>query len=300
MHYQESATVVMRQIDQFFYDKPRSTLFHYTGIGALLGIADSNSLWASCAYYLNDAEEISYACKVLDKMLQDYQIANNRSEEENEFLANIKEWVSSCRTTTYNIFIFSLSEEKSLLSQWRSYTPHGKGISIGFSPKLVNRVRVGANMRLAKCIYDIQDQEELIHSLVNKMLVTFNQDKHSIDISRNQPTQKYHQYLEGFRGDVLQILAIIKHQAFSEEKEWRLVSAYHPKYTVPSIKFRQGASMLVPYIELPLGDVRPYFETVVLGPSPHQNLSFSALSMLLSNKNLCTTTENSSLPYREW
>ena len=290
----------MRQIDDFFWDQPPSTLFHYTGIDALLGIAKSKSVWASSAYYLNDSKEIAYACEVLERVIQPYQMADNRSADEKEFLDNVKNWVSSCKTTTYNIFIFSLSEEGSLLSQWRSYTPHGKGISIGFPPSLVKRIRTNSSMRLAKCLYESQEQEELVHSLILKMLTTFNRDKSSIDTSQNHPTQKYHQYLETFRGDVLQVLAIIKHRAFSEENEWRLVSTYHPNYTVQTIKFRQGASMLVPYIELQLGEQQPYFETVILGPSPHQNLSFSALSMFLSNQRLCNKTENSLLPYREW
>lgn len=290
----------MRQVDEFFQIQAPATLFHYTGIDALLGIAKTKSIWASSAYYLTDSKEIVYACDVLDRVMQHYRMAENRPADEKEFLENIKSWVNSCRTTTYNVFIFSLSEEKSLLSQWRSYTPHGKGVSIGFSPSLLQSIITSSNLRLAECLYEQAEQEELIHSLILKMLTTFNQDVSSIDASRNHPTQKYHNYLEKFRGDVLQVLSIIKHRAFREEKEWRLVSPYHPKYTVQSIKFRQGASMLVPYIELELGESKPYFETVVLGPSPHQNLSFSALSMFLSNQNLCNKTENCLLPYREW
>ena len=58
--------------------------------------------------------------------------------------------------------------------------------------------------------------------------------------------------------------------------------------------------MLVPYIKLGLGQQRPIFETVILGPSPHEELSFSALHMFLSKNKLCTRTENCQIPYREW
>jgi hypothetical protein len=178
-----SEPIIMRQINDFFRDAPPSTLFHYTGIDALLGIAETKSIWASSAYYLNDSKEIAYACEVLEKVIQSYQMAGNRSADEKEFLENVRNWVSSCKTTAYNIFIFSLSEERSLLSQWRSYTPHGKGVSIGFPSTLVKKIRTTSSMRLAKCLYERSEQEELVHSLTLKMLTTFNQDKPSIHTS---------------------------------------------------------------------------------------------------------------------
>ena len=54
------------------------------------------------------------------------------------------------------------------------------------------------------------------------------------------------------------------------------------------------------YIELGLGESRPLFKKVILGPSQHQNLSMSALSMFLGNKKLSNNTVNSGIPYREW
>ena len=60
--------------------------------------------------------------------------------------------------------------------------------------------------------------------------------------------------MEKFRCDILQVFALIKDPSFREECEWRIISKYYPKYTVPEIKFREGASMLVPYIEIKIGN----------------------------------------------
>lgn len=290
----------MRQINDFFTSEPKQTLYHYTGIGSLMGIDKSNSLWASNIYYLNDSKEIVHACEVLGNVLKPRFVFGDKQNPENIFLKQFQAWVNDCKNTNFNIFIFSLSEEPSLLSQWRSYTPHGKGVSIGVSSETLTSIKNNSNLRFAKCLYENHEQEEALGSLIEKMLITFRKELPNIDVSKAHPSQCYHPFLEGFRGDVLQVLSIIKHRAFKEEKEWRLISQYYPKYTVREIKFREGASMIVPYIELPLGESNPKFERIILGPSPHQNLSMQALSMYLSNRGVCNNTENCSIPYREW
>lgn len=290
----------MREIDSFFCAEADRTLYHYTGVGSLTGIAKTKSIWASNVYYMNDSAEITHACDVLEDVLLPRMAFGDPNSTEVEFLKQFKSWVSACRTTTFNIFVFSLSEVASLLSQWRSYTPHGKGVSIGFHPDALNDLAQSSQLRIAKCLYEREDQEKAIKSLIDKLLITFRQELPTIDTTKEPLSQCYHPFLEKFRNDVLQVLSIIKNEAFKEEREWRLISPYYPKYTLPVIKFREGASMLVPYIELKFGESRPIFEKVILGPSPHQNLSMSALSMFLSNQNLCNQTVNCGIPYREW
>jgi hypothetical protein len=89
-------------------------------------------------------------------------------------------------------------------------------------------------------------------------------------------------------------------RSLTEEREWRIVSGCFPKYTVPEIKFREGASMLLPYIEMALPADGLLFDEVILGPTEHNNLSHAALSTYLSNQNVSNTTVSSGIPYREW
>jgi hypothetical protein len=51
---------------------------------------------------------------------------------------------------------------------------------------------------------------------------------------------------------------LFKDQAFREEDEWRLVSPVISNYLTAPIKFREGRSLLTPYInfDLPAGDNR--------------------------------------------
>lgn len=291
----------MRQVHEFFSPTANNTLYHYTGIGALLGIVESRRLWASHAYYLSDSKEILHACDVLNTILSEK--VEEFDAEEKEFVQQFAQWLETFRGNAFHIFLFSLSEERSLLSQWRSYTPHGKGVSLGFSPSILNHILKTPGFRIARCLYERPQHVELMNSLLEKMLVTFRQRLPHLDTSKSHPSQKYHGFLEDFRSELLQVLTIVKHSAFREESEWRIVSPYFPKYTVPVIRFREGASMLLPYIELELpahDETQTLFDEVILGPSQDSNLSFSALSAYLSNKKVCNKTVNSGIPFRKW
>jgi hypothetical protein len=287
----------MRTIDEIFSKEPQIILYHYTGINGLIGIAESKKIWATNIYYLNDAAEITHASDILIKEISKRK--ESSMSEEKDFLEQFLEWLKSFRNIPYHL----LTEEGNLLSQWRSYTPHGKGVSIGFEPNALMRKIKAQNFKIGKCLYLPDEQETLMSDLLDRMLITFHNEKHSYNSSRFHPSQKYFGIMENFKGDILQVFSIIKHPKFSEEKEWRLVSPYFPKYTVPEIKFREGASMLVSYIEVDLGDIRDgetIFEEVYFGPTPHVNLTMFSLSSYLSNKRVCRRTINSCIPYREW
>jgi hypothetical protein len=145
-------------------------------------------------------------------------------------------------------------------------------------------------------------QREGVHfawELVDKMLETFRQRLPMINTSDRDPSQKYHGFLDEYRAPMLQVLAVIKHPAFAEEQEWRIVSPYFPRCTAPQIKFREGASILKPYIDIPL-PTGIVFDQVILGPTERNELGHAALSTFLSNKRLCNNTVSSMIPYREW
>lgn len=293
----------MRTINDFFSEEPQKTLYHYTGISSLIRIAESKKIWASHIYFLNDTSEVTYAGEVMrDAIVEHFD--DSTDKEEQLFLHELYSWIfSTFKDTMYHLFIVALTEEGNLLSQWRSYTPHGKGVSIGFKPKFLLRNIKSQNLRIARCLYQASEQKELMHDLLSKMLITFNQERQTYDSSHFDPSQKYLGIMKNFIGDLLQVFSIIKHPAFSEEKEWRIISPYFPMCTVHEIKFREGASMLVPYIEVDLSNIKEeetLFEEVYLGPAQHVKLSTSTLSDYLSSKNICNKLTYSDIPYREW
>lgn len=290
----------MRQLDDFFASNVDRTLYHYSGIGALLGIVEHKCVWASHAYYLNDSREILHACDVLRALV--LKRLEGHSDIEQGFLQQLHAWLKSFEDNAYHVYIFSLSEERSLLSQWRSYTPHGKGVSLGFSAAALSSMLRESGFRIAKCRYDGDEQRDLLEVLLDKLLITFHQHKDRIDITQNHPPQKYFTFLEDYRNDFLQVLSVIKHPSFKEEAEWRVISPYYPKYTVPEIRYREGASMLLPYIHVDIerDDGGPLFDEVLLGPSRDNNLSMSALANFLSQTKASSRTVSCGIPFRKW
>ena len=288
----------MNQIDNLFCNQIDFSLYHYTGISSLLGITETKKLWASSISYLNDSEEFIHAIAVMERVLTPHLAFGNENDPEYKFSKQLHSWVSLLKHTGHPIFIFSFSEVASLLSQWRSYTPHGKGVSLEFLPKKLNEIIDNSDFKLARCVYSEKDQDKVISTLISMLLESFRQNLSEIDTRNLPPDNCYYGFINQYARDICQVLAIIKHSAFSEEREWRLISSYKT-YESPEIKFREGASMLVPYIDIDLKS-KPYFGGIFLGPSLHQDLSYSSLSMFLNKHQIAETIVTPSIPYREW
>lgn len=285
----------MKTLNEYFLNNTAKTLYHYTSIKSLLGIAESRSIWASNIYYLNDSNEIIEACDVIERIITT-DIANHPQNIQ-DLLSQFNTWLKNFIRQPNYIFIFSLSTEKSLLSQWRSYTPHGKGVSLGFSPEFINSIISTGHFNLVECLYEESDKKALMHGMINKLLESFGQ--RNSESFQGAQGQNFYSFFGEFKEDILKTLAIVKHSAFSEEKEWRIISHYFPSYVDQKIKFREGASILIPYIEIPIEQDFP-IQHVMLGPTEHANLSMSSVSCFLSNKRLCNEVINSTIPYREW
>jgi hypothetical protein len=97
---------------------------------------------------------------------------------------------------------------------------------------------------------------------------------------------------------ILRVLALIKHQAFSEEKEWRLVSNHFADLT--NAEFRPGSSMLTPYLPWELPKDEWLFESILLGPTPHPVLAMQSLRAMVTKNKLAKTVLDTEIPYRVW
>ena len=125
----------MKTVDEFFSKEPPSNLYHYTGIGSLLGIAENECLFASHAYYLNDSREVKHAAYMLQRIVMSLIEQGLATEPTvKEFLLAFMDWLITFEKQQYNVFIFSFSVHRSQLSQGRAYTPLGIGVCLGFSP----------------------------------------------------------------------------------------------------------------------------------------------------------------------
>lgn len=269
-------------------DKP---LYHYTSLSSLVGIASKRELWASHVYYLNDSKEIIHACELLDKTLDDQSIFDSDIRR-SRFFEYLRRWVGELKNRRFHLFVFSLSEERSLLSQWRSYTTHGKGVSIEFNAELVKQLAFDNKLRLGRCLYNEVEHHELLAKVVQYLLDRFENCPNIEDEYLD-----YAQLFDDYHDTVLSALCLIKHSAFSEEKEWRLIMS--SEFAYPQVSYREGSTMMIPYVPLKIGAGR-VFNSILLGPCENTELALYSMVGFLGSHEICKAVAPSYIPYREW
>jgi Protein of unknown function (DUF2971) len=285
-----------------FGPKTEGVLYHYTSHKNLRCIVEDRRLRISHVYYMNDANEIKYGAELFKTV-----VAKRQNQETNQtlidFLVELKDWTNQLIGLPHYIFVFSLTEKGNLLSQWRAYTPSGEaGVSIGFSKEALEKIAAQKGFELIKCLYDKAEQLGILNTELDAIIAKFVKDQPSINTSGRPPNQKYLSYFYRYSERLLKMFCRTKDPFFQEESEWRLVSKYYETYTDLEIKFREGRTTLVPFIEFHLSgmhDDNRLFEQVYVGPSPNFNLAYAAIASFLSNKKACNITINSQSPLRE-
>ena len=133
------------------------------------------------------------------------------------------------------LFSASFRANGNLLSQWRGYSSHGKGISLGFDHQAIQSLASAQNFRVGKCLYYIGKQQQLATRIIDCVISMCDHDD-DIDV-----------VLQDIEADLLSICALLKHPAFTEEQELRLISPTFTSVSSAPIAFREGKAMLVPY-----------------------------------------------------
>jgi len=270
---------------------PPPLLFHYTRRAALLGILSTKTLHASSARYLNDAQELSTATLIASTVLDQRRPPTPGLAKLHSlfraFLAGAGQ-VDAC--------VFSMSNDGGdVLSQWRAYAQPGDGYAIGFDgPALADRLRAKNVMfLLAPCEYDEVHQRQLVTQVFADAEKELNDAiARGVDHDTAQ-SRAFMFFVTGF----LLAAPIVKHQAFRDEQEWRLIFPLQPLFG-SEVGFRDGGSLLVPFYKvvlekLPIGEV-------VIGPTPHTLLEMKAVSALLNNTGVKAGVRLSAIPYRDW
>src|SRR5258708_31064839 len=263
---------------------PHGYMYHYTVQSGLFGIIKSKQLWATNILYLNDSAELSYSIELVEEQINKL-LSSLSTSVEKEFLSNFLQGLKVARYMYIqrgaDIFVCSFSAKRDDLSQWRGYSYSGNGYSIGFDFNSTLRAIIEEQgFDLAKCVYDIKEQSVIVRDFLINMLDKFRTEKAGTQNSR----QFEQTLLSQFHTEFLRLAPKFKHPSFHEEDEWRLVSL--PLSAGPRIKFREGKSMFIPYIEINLvenatADSLIWIPEIWIGPTPNSFLSAKSLETLL-------------------
>tara|TARA_R110000823_G_scaffold119998_17_gene244536 strand:- start:40434 stop:41306 length:873 start_codon:yes stop_codon:yes gene_type:complete len=275
---------------RLFAAVPQDTLYHYTTMSGLLGIVGGRELRASDIRYMNDSAELRHTLDLLSSHVTQRIIAG---VDNPTLLKQLLEWLSHRVVSGSLLMGASFRANGNLLSQWRGYSVHGKGVSLGFDPAHILDCAARQQFQVGKCLYDPAAQAALVEQIIDAVEQLASQQ--APDHAAGEAPSWQHVF-EQIEGDLLRIAAVLKHPAFAEEQEWRLVSPLITRCHEHPVRFREGHSMLVPYYAFELcGDAGlMQLEHVYLGPTNNIDLSMNSLQLYLQS---CGVTPAQGISY---
>ena len=277
---------------------PQSTLYHYTSLAGLLEIVEEQALWASNAHYLSDMKEIQHAEDFM--VTEIIELLPSAAPYEAEVLTQLRHWLTDRGLSRHQLFLCSFTEEGNLLSQWRGYTPHGLGVSLGFPASDIVRLAAAQGYRLVKCVYDPGQQRQLIGGIIEAI---FAEARAAGERLQTGPKPLYYPVFENFTDELLLLSAVLKHWSFREEREWRVISPVLPNLSDPKVKYRIGRFTLIPYREFSIARAPGRLveiDEVIIGPSSSLELSMDSIPQYLASRGVHPRrgVHSCGIPYR--
>lgn len=235
-----------------------AVLWHYTDTVGLVGILQSNRLWATAAPMLNDTSELAYGLSLAEETLSDVLKSDHPSQGEINFLdATLRRAVTALKGN--GVYVFCASEAPDDLAQWRGYAG-GSGYSIGLHPTQLAVISNLPNLLLQmqaalpswrRVLYDVTAQRKLLEQ--SWRAIPGLREKYS---SLGKHT---HQAIA--EGGLVGVVTCLKNPGFRSEREVRFV--VDGRNLSGATKFRAGAVGVIPYLELGAGTTSSRFTLVV-------------------------------------
>jgi hypothetical protein len=294
-------------------DVPSLTLWHYTDAAGVRGILHEKVIRATHFAFTNDSSELRIGVGIV---CEEAERLANEHDDKLKFLfqdfvdRQRKGW--SIVDMPRGVFVASFCADKgNSLSQWRAYGCNGTGYAIGFAnlaphfnPAPDNDSDLGIVM--VEVIYD--DELERFRSVVRDKLA---QAALAIFNFVGRNPEQGAELLRGGQAAMAIVAARqalrLKHHAFRDENEWRIVAIPHPKRThrrdgEELVQQRVSARGLVPYVSVPLTGPKPLdLECVRLGPVHDPGRGIVALRAMLHTlgyENAQELAVASTIPFR--
>lgn len=238
-------------------------IFHYTDQKGLFGILDSGELWATRIHCLNDHQEF---CHGIDSLLAAVLMRNGTRVG-----ADIEEQLARAfqSVRALNICVSSWSEHQDQLSQWRAYGKSRQGYALGLrSEDLKERAEI-AGWMFGRCVYDDGGKRNL-SKLIAERFWSRVAEYEQLRLESSGAGRFEHLLHE----TVFPYASFLKHNGFSEESEWRLVSPIIER-TDKSFTVRPGPFFPVTYYRFPVsgGALSKLEAELIIGPGISQELA---------------------------
>ncbi len=272
--------------------KPNS-LYHYTNLNALIGIVKNKELWMSNLWFLNDKNEYCEGLDIIKSECEKRKEEHKANKKISIFLNTLNSAIALLQEQS--VYIFSLTTNNDLLSQWRGYG--NSGVNVEFDLLSI------PDVKLFPCIYDPAQQEKYVSHIFSQSIELFSSSKECGTYPKEWCTDKEEEpYWDAinvagsnFISKCNVACALIKNNGFAEESEWRML-----KFSEENLCFLSKGTFIRPYVKLKLSGIEKIIKGIKIGQNPEIDLCKKSINELLRSENLNNSVQISSsiIPYR--
>lgn len=259
-------------------------LYHYCSLETFLNIIKNRTIWLSDVTKSNDKQELRHLKSMAKLQLLTAQNEYLKRYSETpgftydfkamESLNNLAERISLMEI--FSTWVFCLSEEPDLLSQWRGYADNAAGICIGFDFEYLNKISTlqpnpDVMFQLKRIKYEKTDTSNFYAKQID-----IENTPMDFDAFKDKcKTALYSSFSQA---------PFYKNSSFSEEKEWRISLTHLPSeikelkknLIIPQelqeyMKFGECGyiakqNKLVSHVELNISDIKNAIKEIIIGP----------------------------------
>ena len=250
--------------------EPPPIIYHYTNDAGLRGMLESGKLWLTDIFDLNDPSELSHGFSHAVSILSNKAADGHRLTK--VFAQAFEKFRGELQVSAH-FFVGSFSSDKDDLGQWRAYADNGRGYTVGFDTKVLETAFVGAG-DISHCsnntfpvTYDDAHLGSIHHQFVEMIfpLITLPNGR---QLSQEVMTEYLTELRVVLAKQVARSALFYKHEAYSNEKEYRFLQLHRADVPPPGMKFRARRYSLVKYTEFDWRSVAPdALKRIVIGPS---------------------------------
>ncbi len=280
----------------------RQPLYHYTSMAGLVGMLQTQQMWLTSVFHLNDPSELAYGINVALEALA--AASDNAPPEVQRFCVRAKRILLKSGREFFGWFVGSMSAAPNDLGQWRAYADNGRGVAIGLAPSLFKIERDSRDLPLlekfqvARVNYRRTTLEDRIRVAVEGAVAAFAKAKTLL--ANTEAEEAFGREMATHIATPLFMAAIsTKDPAFALEREFRIVLVNDYAKLVPHLLFRTRGSSLVPYISISMDLATPSAITsITVGPAA-DDVAVNAVETLLRRYGLSSSlVSKSEIAYR--
>ncbi len=255
---------------------PQKKLYHYTNGAAAAGILGQSTLRATNILHLDDGREMQHALDCFQEAM-DRRRAQPGADSSAELNATISQYLSEKGSyVPPDIWIATFTSERDDAGLWTRFSDDSHSVSFGFSPAGIARAAETSGALLAACCYDDETKITVMTRGLDLLQRLYDRSRGSAD----------RRALVGYIMRELALFsAIMKRADLAHEDEWRLILC-NPSQTavgarrINAIAKPQYTSLYID-LEVADGSDRLPIDEIIIGPSPHQQMTERAFRILL-------------------